>query len=89
MNREIKRRTRVVQVFPSPEAATRLAGGALREIDAEWESERRCVSPASLAQVLDLERAENGVLSIVPDEDAVAAGRLLVRLALDAFDKVA
>ena len=40
-NREIKRRTRVVQSFPSRESLIRLVGSALIEAEAEWST--RCV----------------------------------------------
>jgi putative transposase len=36
LNHEIKRRTDVVQVFPSDDAALRLAGAILLEISDEW-----------------------------------------------------
>jgi len=40
-NREIKRRTRVVSIFPNVEACLRLVTGVLIEISEEWESGRR------------------------------------------------
>lgn len=46
--REIKRRTRVVQSFPSRTSLVRLVGAALIEADEEW-SARCTVAPASLA----------------------------------------
>lgn len=39
-NREIKRRTKVVSIFPNEEAAFRLAGAVLMEIHEEWMSGR-------------------------------------------------
>ena len=54
LNREIKRRTDVVQVFPNDEAALRLAGAILLEINDEWAAdERRYFSQASMQKLLD------------------------------------
>lgn len=47
-NREIKRRTNVVQSFPSRESLVRLVGAALIEAEAEW-STRCVISRPSLA----------------------------------------
>lgn len=42
-NREIKRRTRVVGIFPNVESCLRLVTGVLIEISEEWVSGRRCM----------------------------------------------
>jgi putative transposase len=51
INREIRRRTRVVGVFPSIESALRLIGMVLIEQTDEWESQRGYMSLESMQQI--------------------------------------
>ncbi|MEE8724136.1 MAG: transposase [Atopobiaceae bacterium] len=49
-NREIKRRSRVVQVFPSEKSLERLVGAVLCEVDEEW-GRRRYFSEDKMAEL--------------------------------------
>ena len=54
LNREIKRRTDVVQVFPDDASATRLIGAVLQDQDEEWQyGERRYLSETSIRELTD------------------------------------
>ena len=67
VNKEIKRRTDVVGVFPNPAALLRLAGSVLVETHDEWQvAERRYLSEGSM-----------GLLDPTPTTEEVAPAQLL------------
>ena len=53
LNKEVKRRTNVVGVFPDGSSATRLVGAVLLEIADEWQVGRRYFSLEAMARVIE------------------------------------
>jgi len=67
LNKEIKRCTHVVGVFPNPAALLRLAGAVLVEAHDEWQvGERRYLSEASMALLLKEPLEEVVTAELVP-----------------------
>ena len=67
LNKEIKRRTDVVGVFPNPDALLRLAGAVLVEAHDEWQvSDRRYLSEASMALLNEPPAQEVVTAQLVP-----------------------
>lgn len=77
MNREIRRRSRVVQVFPSPELTLRLAGAERAERDEGWSS-GRCISPESMLRL-----AEPAGPEPVESEASRRRGLMIVETAME------
>jgi transposase-like protein len=55
LNKEVKRRTNVVGVFPDGASVTRLVGAVLHEIADEWQVGRRYFSREAMAKVIEPE----------------------------------
>lgn len=51
LNKEVKRRTKVVEIFPDTPSVFRLVGTLLAEADAEWQICRRYFSKESMSQL--------------------------------------
>ena len=80
MNREIKRRSRVVQVFPSPGSMLRLVGAVCAGQDEDWSS-RRYISPESMLRL-----AEPAVPEPAESESSRRRGLMLVEAAMELAD---
>jgi transposase-like protein len=64
-NQEIKRRTRVVRIFPNEEACLRLVSAMCAETSEEWMTNRRFLDMDSLREMLEAERKEEPRLTAV------------------------
>lgn len=59
VNKEIKRRGRVVGIFPGPAAVIRLVGAVLIDMHDEWiAADRRYLSEGSMAKLYDTSNTE-------------------------------
>ncbi|MDP9858350.1 transposase-like protein [Olsenella profusa DSM 13989] len=79
-NRETRRRSRVVQVFPSAESMIRLVGAVMAEQDEDWSS-RRWIVPESLARLEEPAPAEPETT-----EESRMRGLKVVRTAMELAD---
>jgi transposase-like protein len=58
LNREIRRRTRVVGVFPNRASVFRLVGTLLMDVDENWRIGRRYMAQEGMIKLLNPELAE-------------------------------
>ena len=66
INKEIKRRSRVVGIFPNGAAVIRLIGAVLLDMHDEWiAGDRRYLSEGSMAKLYDL--SDNGDIAAIED----------------------
>ena len=84
---EPRRRTKVVQTFPSTGSVLRLLGGIAGEANAGWASENLFMSKESPGPVLGLERAENRIDGFVPSEEVRKRAEVIMMVALDEYAK--
>ena len=80
-NREIKRRSRVVQVFPSASSLERLAGAVMCDMDEAW-SDARYFSEARMAELYD--ERQRGANREPLTEEQLEGFRLVARQAIEA-----
>ena len=80
-NREIKRRSRVVQVFPSVSSLERLAGAVMCDMDEEWQ-EARYFSKTKMDELYDESRAARA--EEPPTPERVNEWRLVAKRAIGA-----
>ena len=79
-NREIKRRSRVVQVFPSVASLERLAGAVMCDMDEEWQ-EARYFSKDKMDELYDESRAPRA--EEPPTPERMSEWRLVAKRAIE------
>ncbi len=75
VNKEIKRRTNVVGIFPNEAGVLRLAGSVLLEVHDEWQvAERRYLSEASMAKLRETDNDGGERKEVGAETKALLAG---------------
>ncbi len=75
VNKEIKRRTNVVGIFPNEAGVLRLAGSVLIEVHDEWQvAERRYLSEGSMAKLYETDNDVSERKEVGAETKALLAG---------------
>jgi putative transposase len=75
VNKEIKRRTNVVGVFPNEAGVVRLAGSVLLEVHDEWQvTDRRYLSEGSMAKLDQTDNDDGDTKEVGPRTNELLAG---------------
>ena len=87
VNREIKRRSRVVQVFPSEKSLERLVGAVMCEQDETW-SESRYFAQEKIQELYDEKRAMAPAAPETPAAELAAEARKMILASLELAERV-
>jgi transposase-like protein len=75
VNKEIKRRTNVVGIFPNEAGVLRLAGSVLLEVHDEWQvTDRRYLSEGSMAKLYEIDNDDGITKEVGPRTNELLAG---------------